>query len=111
MCLSALKKLTVSVLSANFKKMEVLPFFSQLHQAFSFEIVVWDSKLLRHSNWGKLGPFKTTKNKDRSKNVNCALFPFIYKHNSIQQNRTCKCLSLYSTKEFTLLINPYGLFQ
>ena len=65
----------MSVLSANFKKMEVLPFFSQLHQAFSFEIVVWDSKLLRHSDWGKLGPFKTTKNKDRSKNVNCALFP------------------------------------
>ena len=75
MCLAALRKLTVSILSANFKRMEVLPFFSQLHQAFSFEIVVWDSKLLRHSNWGKLGPFKTTKNKDRSKNVNCALFP------------------------------------
>ena len=44
-------------ISANFKKMEVLPFFSQLHQAFSFEIVVWDSKLLRQSNWGKRGPF------------------------------------------------------
>ena len=75
MYLAALRKLTVSVLSANFKKMEVLPFFLQLHQVFSFEIVVWDSKLLRHINWGKLGPFKTTKNKDRSKNVNCTLFP------------------------------------
>ena len=58
MYLVALRKLTVSVLSANLKKkMEVLPFFLQLHQAFSFGIVVWDSKLLRHSNWGKLGPF------------------------------------------------------
>ena len=56
-CLAAPRKLMVSVLSANLKKMEVLPFFSQLHQAFSFEIVVWDSKLLKHSNWGKLGPF------------------------------------------------------
>ena len=57
-CLAALRKLTVSVLSANLKKkMEVLPFFLQLHQAFSFEIVVWGSKLLGHSNWGKLGPF------------------------------------------------------
>ena len=68
----------MSVLSANFKKMEVLPFFSQLNQAFSFKIVVWGSKLLRHSNWGKLRPFKTTKNKDRSKNVKCALFPSDY---------------------------------
>ena len=33
--LASLRKLTVSVLSDNFKKMEVLPFFSQLHQAFS----------------------------------------------------------------------------
>ena len=57
MYLAALRKLTVSVLSANLRKMEVLPFFSQLHQAFFFGIVVWDSKLLRHSNWGKLGPF------------------------------------------------------
>ena len=55
--LAARRKLTVSVLSANLKKKEVLPFFSQLHQVFSFRIVVWDSKLLRHSNWGKLGPF------------------------------------------------------
>ena len=47
----------MSVLSANFKKMEALPFFLQLHEAFSLEIVVCDSKLLRHSNWGKLGPF------------------------------------------------------
>ena len=40
--------------------MEVLSFSSQLHQAFSFEIVVWDSKLLRQSNWWA---------------SNCALFP------------------------------------
>ena len=39
------------------KKMKVLQFFSLLNQAFSFGIVVWDSKLLRHSNWGELGPF------------------------------------------------------
>ena len=56
MYLAAWSKLMVSVLSANLK-MEVLPFFSQLNQAFSFRIVVWDSKLLRHGNWGELGPF------------------------------------------------------
>ena len=31
--------------------MEFLPFFSQLNQAFSFGIVVWETKLLRHGNW------------------------------------------------------------
>ena len=31
-----------------FEKMEVLHFFSQLNQVFSFGIVVWDSKLLKH---------------------------------------------------------------
>ena len=56
MYLAAPRKLKVSVLSANLKKMEVLQFFSQLHQAFSFGTVVWDSKLLRHGNWGQLGP-------------------------------------------------------
>ena len=40
-----------------FEKMEVLQIFLLLNQAFSFGIVVWDSKLLTHSNWGKLGPF------------------------------------------------------
>ena len=40
-----------------FEKMEVLQFFSQLNQAFSFGRVFWDSKLIRHGNWGKLGPF------------------------------------------------------
>ena len=40
-----------------FEKMEVLQFFLQLNQVFSFEIVVWDSKLLKHGNWGELGPF------------------------------------------------------
>ena len=40
-----------------FEKMEVLQFFSQLNQVFSFRIVVWDSKLLSHGNWGELGPF------------------------------------------------------
>ena len=40
-----------------FELMEVLQFFSQLNQTFSFGIVVWNSKLLRHSNWGELGPF------------------------------------------------------
>ena len=45
--------------------MEVLPFLSQLDQAFFFGIVVWDSKLLRHGNWGELGPFYTKK-KQRS---------------------------------------------
>ena len=34
--------LKMGVLSANLKKMEVLPFFSQLYQAFSFGIVFWD---------------------------------------------------------------------
>ena len=48
MYLAALRKLTVSVLSANLKKMEVLPFFLRLHQVYSVRIVVWDSKLLRH---------------------------------------------------------------
>ena len=65
----------MGILSANLKKMEVLQIFSLLNQVFSFGIVVWDSKLPRNSNWGELGPFYTTKNKDRSKNVNCALFP------------------------------------
>ena len=37
--------------------MEVLQFFLQLNQVFSFGIVVWDSKLLKHGNWGELGPF------------------------------------------------------
>ena len=46
-----------SVLSANLKKIEVLQLVLQLNQAFSFRIVVWDSKLLRHGNWGELGPF------------------------------------------------------
>ena len=54
--------------------MEVLQFFSQLNQAFSFGIVVWDSKLFRHGNWGELGPFETKKNKDWSKKVTYALF-------------------------------------
>ena len=49
--------LKMGVLSANLKKMEFLQFFSLLNQAFSFGIVVGDSKLLRHSNWGELGPF------------------------------------------------------
>ena len=40
-----------------FEKMEVLQFFSVLNQAFSFGIVVWDSKLLRHSNCSELGLF------------------------------------------------------
>ena len=40
-----------------FEKMEVLQIFLLLNQAFSFGIVVWDSKLLRHSNWGELGRF------------------------------------------------------
>ena len=40
-----------------FEQMEVLQFLSHLNQAFSFGIVVWDSKLLRHGNWGELGPF------------------------------------------------------
>ena len=40
-----------------FEKMEVLQFFSQLNQVSSFGIVVWDSKLLQHGNWGELGPF------------------------------------------------------
>ena len=40
-----------------FEKMEVLQFFSPLNQVCSFGIVVWDSKLLRHGNWGELGPF------------------------------------------------------
>ena len=40
-----------------FEKMEVLQFFSQLNQMFSFGIGDWDSKLLKHGNWGKLGPF------------------------------------------------------
>ena len=39
------------------KKMEILQFFFLLNQAFSFGIVVLDSKLLRYSNWGELGPF------------------------------------------------------
>ena len=51
------KKAHVSVLSVNLKKMQVLQFFWQLHQAFSFGIVVWDYNLLRHGNWGELGPF------------------------------------------------------
>ena len=34
-----------------------LQFFLQLNQVFSFRIVVWDSKLLKHGNWGELGPF------------------------------------------------------
>ena len=58
-----------------FEKMEVLPLFSQLNQAFSFGIVFWDKKLISNGNWGKLGPFQTTKNKDRSKKVTYALFP------------------------------------
>ena len=57
MYLAARSKLTVSVLSSNFKKWRFLPFFSQLNQVFSFRIVVWDSKLLRHGNWGELDPF------------------------------------------------------
>ena len=40
-----------------FEKKEVLQFFSQLNQVFSFGIVLWDSKLIRHGNWDKLGPF------------------------------------------------------
>ena len=40
-----------------FEKMEVLQFFSQLNEVFAFGIVVWDSKLLKHGNWGELGPF------------------------------------------------------
>ena len=40
-----------------FEKMEDLQFFSQLNQVFTFGIVVWDSKLLKHGNWGELGPF------------------------------------------------------
>ena len=36
------RKLKVSVLSANLKKMQVLQFFWQLHQAFFFGIVVLD---------------------------------------------------------------------
>ena len=47
----------VNVLSANFKNLEVLPFLSQLNQAFSFGIVDWETKLLRHGNWGELCPF------------------------------------------------------
>ena len=40
-----------------FEKMEVLQFFSQLNQAFSFGIVFWDSELIRHGNWGQLSFF------------------------------------------------------
>ena len=40
-----------------FEKMEEMQFFSQLNQAFSLGILVWDSKLLKHGNWGELGPF------------------------------------------------------
>ena len=49
--------LKMGVLSANLKKMEVLQFFSQLNQAFSFGIVFWDSKLISDGNWGKVDPF------------------------------------------------------
>ena len=49
--------LKMSVISANFKKMEVLRLFLAAKQAFSFRIVVWDSKLLRHGNLSELGPF------------------------------------------------------
>ena len=45
------------------EKMEVLLFFLQLKQAFFFAIVSWDS--ISHGNWGKLGPFETTENKDQ----------------------------------------------
>ena len=58
-----------------FQKMEVLQFFSKLNQAFSFRKVFWDSKLIRHGNLGKLDPFQTKKNKDRSKKVTYSLFP------------------------------------
>ena len=45
-------------LSANLKKNGGFAFFfSQVNQALSFVIVVWDSKLLSRGNWGKLGPF------------------------------------------------------
>ena len=40
-----------------FEKMGVLQIFSLVNQAFSFGIVVGDSKLLRNSNWDELGPF------------------------------------------------------
>ena len=48
--------LKMGVLSANLKN-GGLQFFLQLNQVFSFGIVVWDSKLLKHGNWGELGPF------------------------------------------------------
>ena len=40
-----------------FEKMEVLQFFLWLNQTFFLGIVVWDSKLLGHSNWGGLQPW------------------------------------------------------
>ena len=40
--------LKMGVLSANLKENGGLQFFLLLNQAFSFGIVVWDSKLLRH---------------------------------------------------------------
>ena len=51
------RKIALKIGILSVEKMEVLQFFLQLNQAFSFGIVFWDSKLISHANWGKLGPF------------------------------------------------------
>ena len=85
-----------------FEKMEVLPLFSQLNQAFSFRIVFWDWKLISNGNWGKLGPFQTTKNKDRSKKVTYALFPL--RPSIIQKWNVLNTMSQYRWKSYC--VNP-----
>ena len=49
--------LKMGILSANWKKWRFCSFSRSLTKCSPSELVVWDSKLLKHGNWGELGPF------------------------------------------------------